>query len=76
MARCKRTRNLHVHHKWQGGGNNLGNAIVLCKKCHQKTLSYGRHATPSKPFSEETKAAAIKIAKKRCQCRRINQGCH
>lgn len=69
MVRCKRTWGLEIHHKRIDGGNDLGNAQVLCQKCHENTSSYGSpdHKTPP-AFSEETKKAALKRAEHRCEC--------
>jgi hypothetical protein len=71
MARCNSTIQLEVHHKNSNGGNNLSNAEVLCHKCHQQTLSYGRPHGSSPPlFSEETKRQAMQRAGNRCECER------
>jgi len=69
MARCVRTQNLEVHHKRIDGGNDLGNAQVLCKDCHVNTSTYGStgHKSPP-PFDVGTKESALKRAGNRCEC--------
>jgi hypothetical protein len=42
---CGATEALNVHHiipRREGGTDDLDNLIVLCRKCHSKTPSYGR----------------------------------
>ncbi len=74
MGRCTRAWPLEVYYKSRIGGNSLSNAQVLCAKCHAATPTYGKPGEePS--FSEETKEAALNIAKNQCQCVRIG-GCH
>lgn len=44
-ATCGTTETLDVHHivpQREGGTDNLDNLVVLCRKCHSKTSSYGR----------------------------------
>jgi 5-methylcytosine-specific restriction endonuclease McrA len=33
----------HVHAQSQGGPDSLSNCEVLCRSCHERTASYGRH---------------------------------
>ncbi len=33
----------HIKSKLAGGSDTLANCQVLCKPCHEATLSYGRH---------------------------------
>ena len=33
----------HKHSVKSGGGDELSNCQILCKKCHQETRSYGKH---------------------------------
>ena len=75
MARCARTRGLEVHHKRRDGGNDLGNAEVLCGTCHAATSTYGRPGKSPPAFSEETKQRALRRAGNRCECTRAG-GCH
>lgn len=75
MPRCSRTKNLEIHHKRKDGGNDLGNAEVLCSQCHINTSSYGVPSKSPEPFSEQTKAAALKRAGNQCECTR-SSGCH
>jgi len=75
MARCTRTTNLEVHHIYRYSGNGIGNARVLCQKCHSATSSYGIPGTTPLEFSEETKAKALKNAGNQCECISPT-GCH
>lgn len=75
MARCTRTNGLEVHHKNRSGGNDLGNAEVLCQPCHEATSSYGTPGTSPPDFTEETKRQAHQRAGGRCECLRTG-GCH
>jgi len=75
MARCTRTHSLEVHHKRRDGGNDLGNAEVLCSTCHQATSTYGAPGKSPPEFSVATKAAALRLAGSRCACTRVG-GCH
>lgn len=75
MARCTTTRGLEVHHKNRAGGNDIGNAEVLCGPCHQATRSYGTPGTSPPPFSQDVKDRAIRAAGNQCQCTRTG-GCH
>jgi len=76
MARCTRTTNLEVHHKRIDGGNDLANAEVLCKTCHEKTSTHSQpgHKSPP-PFPQDVKDKALKRAGNRCECTRTS-GCH
>ncbi|MCF7809595.1 hypothetical protein K9N50_01265 [bacterium] len=62
MARCTRTTNLEVHHKNRAGGNSLGNAQVLCHKCHSMTSSFGATGASPPDFSETTKYLTLSNA--------------
>jgi hypothetical protein len=75
MARCTRTENLEVRHKSRIGGNWLGNAQVLCQKCHEATPDYGVPTPPALDFDDITKARALIMAGNRCQCT-SSGGCH
>ena len=75
MARCTRKYVLEVHHKNRNGGNDLGNAEVLCEPCHEATSSYGTLGTSPPAFSQETKEAALQRAGWQCECTRSG-GCH
>ncbi len=75
MARCTRTTGLQVHHKNRAGGNDLGNAEVLCTKCHEATSTYGAPGASPPEFTEETKRKALERAGHRCECPRTG-GCH
>jgi hypothetical protein len=75
MARCTRTYGLEVHHKSRTGGNDLGNAEVLCSPCHEATPSYGTPGTSPPDFSEDTKERARRRAGNQCECTRTG-GCH
>lgn len=75
MARCTRTNGLGVHHKNRNGGNDLGNADVLCISCHIATSTYGTPGNSPPAFSEETKQAALRRAGNQCECTRTG-GCH
>ncbi|MDR0539034.1 MAG: hypothetical protein LBG74_00805 [Spirochaetaceae bacterium] len=74
MSRCNSTKNLEIHHKRRDGGNGIGNAQVLCQKCHENTGSYGVRGESPPEFSEQTKAEALKRAEYRCECEK--DGCH
>jgi len=74
MGRCGSTENLEVHHKRRDGGNDIGNAEVLCQKCHENTGTYGVSGKSPPEFSEATKKEALKKAGNRCECER--DGCH
>lgn len=75
MARCTRTWGLEVHHKQRDGGVDIGNAKVLCQKCHEATGSYGVSGKESPDFDEETKKKAKINAGNQCECT-STQGCH
>lgn len=68
MARCTRTTNLEIHHISRTGGNGIGNAKVLCQKCHGATRTYGVPGTSPPEFSQETKDKALKNAGNKCEC--------
>lgn len=74
MSRCSATKNLEVHHKNRGDGNNLENAQVLCQHCHENTPSYGTQGKSPPEFSSETKKAALERAGNQCECEK--NGCH
>ena len=73
-SRCNSTSNLEVHHKRRDGGNDIGNAEVLCSNCHVNTLTYGTPGKSPAPFTEEIKKQALKNADNKCECRR--ESCH
>ena len=75
MARCTQRNGLEVHHKRRDGGNDLSNAEVLCKPCHEATATYGTPGMKPPPFSEETKREALRRAGYQCECTRSG-GCH
>lgn len=75
MARCTQKYGLEVHHKNRNGGNDLGNAEVLCNPCHEATSSYGTIGTSPPAFSQDTKDTALRHAGNQCECTRIG-GCH
>jgi hypothetical protein len=75
MARCTRKSGLEVHHKNRAGGNDIGNAEVLCGPCHQATRSFGVPGKSPPPFSQEVKDRAIRAAGNECECTRTS-GCH
>jgi len=74
MSRCGSTENLEVHHKRRDCGNDIGNAEVLCQKCHENTSTYGVPGKSPPDFSESTKKEALKKAGNSCECER--EGCH
>ena len=74
MSRCISTDELEVHHINRYGGNQLGNAQVLCHSCHENTGSYGKEGNSPPEFSEKTKEAAKIRADYRCECEKDN--CH
>lgn len=73
--RCTRTTNLEVHHKNRSGGNYIGNAKVLCRKCYEATVSHGQEGKDPPPFSYETKILALHNAGRQCECTSAS-GCH
>jgi len=75
MAQCTKTYGLEVHHRNRNGGNDLGNAEVLCSSCHTDTGTYGTPGRTPPAFSEETKQAALRRAGNQCECTRTG-GCH
>lgn len=75
MARCTRTRNLEIHHIRRDGGNDIGNAEVLCQTCHAATHSYGIPGNSPPAFDQSTKERALRRAGNRCECKRSG-GCH
>lgn len=75
MSRCKRTRELQVHHKRRDGGNGIGNAEVLCPKCHEATSTYGTPGKTPSAFSDDARKKALERAGNRCECTRSG-GCH
>ena len=75
MARCTKYYGLEVHHIRRDGGNGLDNAEVLCGSCHEATSTYGTPGRTPPPFSEETKAKAMRRAGNQCECTRTG-GCH
>ena len=74
MSRCGSTENLEVHHKRRDGGNDIGNAEVLCQKCHENTSTYGVHGDKPPEFSASIKEEALKRVGNRCECERTE--CH
>jgi len=74
MSRCGSTENLAVHHKRRDGGNDIGNAEVLCQNCHVNTNTYGVQGKSPPEFSEATKKEALKRAGNSCECEKT--GCH
>lgn len=75
MARCTSKKDLTIHHVRRDGGNDIGNATVLCLPCHQATSTYGTPGTSPPAFTEETKKKALTNAGNQCQCTRTS-GCH
>jgi hypothetical protein len=75
MARCTNTEDLGVYHKNGNGNSSLFNAIVLCRACYEAILESCPSEDTLQPFLEETKNAALRIARNQCQCTR-NNGCH
>jgi hypothetical protein len=75
MARCTTKYGLEVHHIDPNGGNDLGNAQVLCQPCHEATPSYGGPGPSPPAFSEDTKKHALTNAGGQCECTRTG-GCH
>ena len=71
---CVIQANLEVHHKNRNGGNDLGNAEVLCQQCHEATYSYGTSGSSPPAFSQDTKDRAMRRAGNQCECTR--EGCH
>jgi len=55
MARCARTNDLQVHHKRRAGGNDLDNAQVLCKPCHEATATFSTPGNPPHHFLMQPK---------------------
>ena len=55
----------------RAGGNDIGNAEVLCEPCHQATRSFGVPGKSPPAFSQEVKTRAISNAGNRCQCTRL-----
>ncbi|MBU2758822.1 HNH endonuclease [Acidithiobacillus sulfurivorans] len=75
MTRCTRTRELEVHHVRRDGGNDIGNAEVLCQACHKATSTYGSPGKSPPPFDQATKERALRRARNQCECTRTG-GCH
>ena len=69
MERCKRKKDLQIHHKRVDGGNEINNAQVLCEPCHKATASHSdpNHTSPQ-PFTQSVKDEALKLAGNQCQC--------
>jgi hypothetical protein len=74
MARCAR-RGVVVHHKRRDGGNDIGNAQVLCKECHKATTTSGAPGKSPPDFDEATKTQAHALARNQCECTSTS-GCH
>jgi len=74
MNRRNSTKDLAVHHKRRDGGNDIGNAEVLCQKCHENTSTYGTPGKSPPEFSASTKEEALKRAGNRCECEKNE--CH
>ncbi len=79
MNQCTTTTGLEVHHKDTGiteqeGLNEIRNAIVLCKSCHDNRHTNKITPTANPNFSEEVKEEARKRAGGQCQCKEAN--CH
>lgn len=75
MARCARTRSLEVHHRRRDGGNDIGNAAVLCETCHEATSTYGVPGISPPAFSQAIKLQALINSGNRCECISTS-GCH
>ena len=74
-TKCPRTIDLQVHHKRRDAGNDIRNAVVLCRRCHSETSTYGVPGKSPEPFTPLTKLMARVLAKGRCQCT-SDRGCH
>ena len=75
MVRCTKTSGLEIHHMRRDGGNDLGNAEVLCGPCHKATSTYGSSGESPPPFDQQTKDRALRRAGNQCECTRTG-GCH
>ena len=75
MGRCTRINNLDIYHRNPDVGNIQENAIVLCKKCYEKTKLIIESDTILPPFTLLTKIYAKILAEYRCECR-SEKGCH
>jgi len=60
MSRCNSTKALEVHHKRRDGGNEIGNAEVLCHECHVHTSTYGVQGNRPLEFSDVAKSRKLK----------------
>jgi hypothetical protein len=74
MARCTRG-SVVVHHKRRDGGNDIGNAQVLCEACHKATATSGAPGKNPPDFDEATKTQARALARNQCECTSTS-GCH
>ncbi len=75
MARCKIISDLEVHHRNRSAGNGLGNAEVLCQRCHVDTDTFGKLGISPPLFTETTRTQALDRAGNQCECTRTG-GCH
>ncbi|GHT87100.1 hypothetical protein FACS1894137_13710 [Spirochaetia bacterium] len=74
MSRCTATKDLDVHHKRRDGGNDIDNALVLCRACHVNTSTYGKEGKSPPAFSNETRTAVLNRAGNQCECEK--KDCH
>ena len=75
MGRCARINNLDIYHKKMDGDNVQENAVVLCKKCYEKSRYNKDSVSSPPPFSLLTKIYAKILDEYRCECR-SEKGCH
>jgi len=75
MLRCTSKRDLQVYHIRKNGGNGIGNAVVLCSKCHVASSSYDIPGEKPPDFDQETIKNAMIRATYQCECK-SSRGCH
>lgn len=74
ITRCDATNRLEVRHKRKDRGNGIENAIVLCSDCYANKNALDAPGNSAPPFTDLTKAFALRNAGHRCEC--MKQNCH
>lgn len=75
MPKCRCTNGLEIYPILRNGQNDISNARVLCRPCHEE-ISGTRSSEPGlSEFSAETKKLALLRAYYQCECV-SDAGCH
>ena len=75
MSKCRSTNGLDVYPILRNGGNEISNARVLCRPCHEEIADSRLSETGMQQFSADTKKLALLRAYHQCECV-SDGGCH